>query len=102
MAILSTIAEGSPFSAAAIVHPAMIEPEEATKIKVPFAFLASNGENKEEVDAFESKLTVPHLVKWYDQIHGWMAARSDLSDSNVKEAYESGYKKLLHFFTENF
>lgn len=102
MAILSTVADSNPFSAAAIVHPAMIQPDEAPKLKVPFAFLASKDEDEGEVNEFKSKLAVPHLVERYsEQIHGWMAARSDLSDDGVKKAYEKGYKQLIHFFGEH-
>ncbi|KAM3534632.1 hypothetical protein MY4038_002044 [Beauveria bassiana] len=89
----------NPFAAAASVHPAMIDATDAPGIKVPFILLASGDEPAEDVKKFEDALTVPkHVETFPDQIHGWMAARSDLSDDRVKAEYERGYKTLLTFF----
>lgn len=90
------------FSAAAEAHPAMVDPSDAEKITIPICMLASGDEDVEAVKAFESKLTVPHFVDTYpDQIHGWMAARSDLENPTVKKEYERGYQALLKFFGEH-
>ncbi|TWU75215.1 hypothetical protein ED733_005210 [Metarhizium rileyi] len=99
VATISTKADKSPFEAIAAVHPAMIDPADAQGIKVPMALLASGDEPAEDVKKFEETLTVPkHVEIFKDQIHGWMAARSDLSKDRVKEEYERGYKVLLSFF----
>lgn len=64
--------------------------------------LASGDESAEDVKKFEAALTVPKYVETFpDQIHGWMAARSDLSSSRVKEEYIRGYKTVLTFFANN-
>lgn len=69
-------AEGTPFKAAALVHPAMVDPEDAKKVVIPVALLPSGDEDKEAVSKWEESAKVKTLVKWYsDQIHGWMAAR---------------------------
>ncbi|KAM4065199.1 dienelactone hydrolase family protein [Hirsutella rhossiliensis] len=100
---LSVKADSNPFSVAASVHPAMVDPADADGIKVPMILLASKEESKEDVKKFEDALKVPKYVEIFpDQIHGWMAARADLSDDRVKHEYERGYKTLLEFFSRHF
>lgn len=77
----------------------MVDPADAEGLTVPFALLASKDEDVTAVKQFEEGLKVPHHVETFaDQIHGWMAARSDLTNDRVKEEYERGYKTLLEFF----
>ncbi|KIN01563.1 hypothetical protein OIDMADRAFT_19348 [Oidiodendron maius Zn] len=90
------------FNAGAECHPAMVDPSDALKIKIPLCMLASKDENPEDVKQFEANLTGPkHVEIFADQIHGWMAARSDLEDPRVKQEYERGYKTLLEFFAKH-
>lgn len=59
-------------------------------------------EPADDVKSFEANLTVPNHVEIFDdQIHGWMAARSNLDDARVKSEYERGYKTLLEFFAKH-
>jgi dienelactone hydrolase len=91
--------EGTPFKAAAACHPAMVAAGDAPGITIPFAMLPSGDEPNHDVAAWEKGLKVPHIVEWFpDQIHGWMAARSNLEDEKVKKEYERGYKTVLDFF----
>jgi hypothetical protein len=100
---LTLKASTNPFSAGAAAHPAMVDPADAEGLTVPFALLASQDENQEDVKKFEAALKVPHHVETFaDQIHGWMAARSNLEDERVKAEYERGYKTLLDFFGKQF
>jgi len=93
---------GTPFKAAAACHPAMIDPADAPKVTIPIAILPSKDEDKDAVSKYEKELKVKHVVEWFpDQVHGWMAARSNLDDAKVKQEYERGYKLLLDFFHEN-
>ncbi|MCJ1311232.1 hypothetical protein MMC25_004903 [Agyrium rufum] len=86
------------FSAVAEVHPAMVDANDAKAITVPICMLASGHENADDVKAFKEALKVPnHVETFQDQVHGWMAARGDLSDARVREEYERGYKILLDF-----
>ncbi|ETS77822.1 hypothetical protein PFICI_09884 [Pestalotiopsis fici W106-1] len=86
------------FKAGVECHPAMVEPEDAKKIKIPLCMLASKDEPVEDVKKFEQNLSGPkHVESFSDQIHGWMAARSDLEDSRVKEEYTRGYKTVVEF-----
>ncbi|KAK1701442.1 dienelactone hydrolase [Colletotrichum godetiae] len=103
--VVSLVASGdkNPFKVAAEIHPAMVEPEDAKGIKIPLIMLASQDEPEEDVKKFEANLNVTkHVETFKDQIHGWMAARSDLEDSRVKEEYTRGYKTVLEFFEKNF
>lgn len=94
--------KGTPFGAAAACHPAMVDPEDAPKVTIPIALLPSKDEDKEAVEKYKEALKVKNMVKYYpDQIHGWMAARSDLEDEKVKKQYEDGYRTVLHWFHEN-
>jgi len=77
----------------------MVDPNDASGIQVPFVLLASKEEPADTVKKFEQTLSVPnHVETFADQIHGWMAARSDLSDARVKDEYVRGYKTVLEFF----
>lgn len=94
-----TSGSNTPFTVAASCHPAMVDPSEAADITVPFCLLASKDEDAEAVSSFESALKGDkHVETFTDQIHGWMAARSNLEDAHVKKEYERGYKTLLQFF----
>ena len=91
----------NPFAVAAAAHPALIDPAGAEKISVPYILLASGEDPADTVKEFESMLKVPHYVETFaDQVHGWMAARADLSNPRVKEEYGRGYKTLLDFFSK--
>jgi dienelactone hydrolase len=80
----------------------MVDPADAVGIKVPLILLASGDESPEDVKKFEANLTGPKYVETFpDQIHGWMAARSDLEDPKVKSEYERGYKTVLEFFRKH-
>jgi dienelactone hydrolase len=97
-----TSLENTPFKAAAACHPAMVAAGDAPGITIPYAMLPSKDESKDDVEKWEKGLKVPHLVEWFpSQIHGWMAARGDLEDADVKKEYERGYKTLLDFFHDH-
>jgi hypothetical protein len=68
--------EGTPFTVAAEVHPAMVDPEDAKHIKIPVCILPSKDEDVDAIKSFKENLTVDnHVETFSDQIHGWMAAR---------------------------
>ncbi|QDS70572.1 hypothetical protein FKW77_010520 [Venturia effusa] len=94
--------QGTPFKAAAAVHPAMVDPADAPKVAIPIAVLPSKDEDKEAIAAYSKALKVENVVEFFPtQVHGWMAARSDLEDAGVKKEYERGYKLLLDFFHQH-
>ncbi|KAI0850873.1 Alpha/Beta hydrolase protein [Daldinia vernicosa] len=89
------------FRAGVEAHPAMVDPADAEKIKVPLALLASKDEPPEDVKKFEQNLKVPkHVEIFGDQIHGWMAARSDLENERVRAEYIRGYETVLKFLSK--
>lgn len=99
---LSVSKPDSPFKIAAECHPAMVDPKDAENIKIPLIMLASKDEPVDDVKAFEKALPgTKHVEIFDDQIHGWMAARSDLKDKRVQEEYTRGYKTVLGFFGKN-
>lgn len=86
----------------AVAHPAMVDPAEADSISVPHLLLASGEEDAEAVGEFGARLKVPHRIETFaDQVHGWMAARADLSDEHVRQEYLRGYQIVLDFFGEH-
>ncbi|KAI1090942.1 hypothetical protein F5B19DRAFT_503467 [Rostrohypoxylon terebratum] len=102
VASLITSGDSNFFQIAAAAHPAMVDPAEAEGVKVPFILLASGEEPAETVKEFESKLKVPkHVETFSDQVHGFMAARADLSNPRVREEYARGYQTVLDFFSKN-
>ena len=61
--------------------------------------LPSKDENADDVQKFSDGLKVDKYIETFaDQIHGWMAARSDLEDKRVAEEYRRGYETVLKFF----
>jgi len=101
IAILSS-QEGTPFSAASVMHPAMIDPADAPKVTIPIAVLPSGDEDKDALTNFQKALKVKNILEWFPtQLHGWMAARADLSNEEVKSEYKRGYQILLDFFHQN-
>jgi len=90
------------FKAAVQCHPAMVDPEDATKVQIPMCVLPSKDEPAEDMKKYEDNLTVKkHVETFSDQVHGWMAARADLKDKHSKDEYERGYKVALTFFHDN-
>ncbi|KAI0104354.1 Alpha/Beta hydrolase protein [Daldinia grandis] len=90
------------FKAGVEAHPAMVDPADAENIKVPLALLASKDEPPEDVKKFEQNLKGPkHVETFSDQIHGWMAARSDLENERVKAEYTRGYEIVLKFLSKH-
>lgn len=80
----------------------MVDPNDAPAIKIPLALLASKDEDVDAVAKFEAALTTPkHVETFSDQIHGWMAARADLSDERVASEYKRGYSVALKFLSEH-
>lgn len=71
-----TSQSGTPFSAAAEVHPAMVDANDAKGVTIPLCMLASGDENPDDVEKFKNNLSVAnHVETFKDQVHGWMAAR---------------------------
>lgn len=98
IACLASMQASSVFKAAIQCHPAMLASQDAHSVTVPMAVLASKDENRKDVRSFCNNLRVPNFVETFPtQIHGWMAARSNLQDPMVRKEYERGYRITLDF-----
>jgi len=96
--------ESTPFDAAAIIHPAMLSADDASKLTIPLALYPSKDDPKDEYDKIVSILAKKPFAsncdhKYYSEMfHGWAAARADLKNEDNKKAYEDVYGKLVNFF----
>lgn len=94
--------EGSLFKAAVSCHPGMLKNEDAARVTIPFAILASKDEPAEEVASFAAHLKVPKYIETFPtQIHGWMSARGNLGNPEVLREYERGYRTAVKFLAEH-
>ncbi|KAI1391993.1 alpha/beta-hydrolase [Hypoxylon trugodes] len=99
---LVTSQASTGFSAGVEVHPAFVDPSDAENIKIPLALLASKDETPEDVEKFAKNLKGPSYIETFgDQIHGWMAARSNLEDERVRAEYTRGYETVLKFLAKH-
>lgn len=95
------------FEATAVVHPAMLQADDATSLTAPIMLLASKDEDAKEVKAFEAAVPkgavkdASHFETYTNMHHGWAAARADLSTQEKKDVYSETYEKLSGFFTKN-
>ncbi|KAL4973316.1 hypothetical protein BDW66DRAFT_162181 [Aspergillus desertorum] len=100
--VLASGAENKTFKAAVQCHPAMLDPNDAKGVNIPMALLASKDEKPDDVSQFGANLKVDHYVETFPtQIHGWMAARSQLEDEQVRKEYERGYQTALDFLAKH-
>lgn len=100
-------AEGTPFVAAAQIHPAMVDPSDAEKFVIPHFTLATKDEDKAAIEGVEKavKGSATEAVKekskvlyWDGTFHGFMAARANLEDKENLEYYKKGYTELVSWF----
>ncbi|KAF9015456.1 dienelactone hydrolase [Cyathus striatus] len=102
--VISSSGKDTPFSSAAIVHPAMLSGEDAKELVIPFALYVSKDEPVDEYNAIVDILSKNAYAskndhKSYDNMfHGWAAARGDLKDTENKKEYEDVYERLVNFF----
>lgn len=93
--------EGTPFSSAASCHPAMVDAADAPKITIPILSIPSKDEDKDAHDKYEQALKVKKRVEWFNNdIHGFMAARSNLDNDSERTSYEKAYSILSDWFKE--
>ncbi|TYJ58781.1 hypothetical protein B9479_000617 [Cryptococcus floricola] len=88
------------------VHPTFPAPEDAEKINVPALIISTSGEDKSVIDAIEkgveAKNPGKNVFKHYaDQVHGFAAARADLSGGDTLAAYVEAYQLIVKFLKEH-
>jgi dienelactone hydrolase len=123
---LISLAESEPFNAGAIVHPAMIAPEDGENLKVPLGFFPSVDEPKDVIQQIKVAMdkkdwSAKNEYHHYDTVyvpafmpcnlkaqaliishHGWAAARADLKHEENLKQFEDVYKRLAEYFAKNF
>jgi len=93
----------TPWKVSAQSHPGMLDAADAAKVTIPMCVLGSEEEKAEDLEAFGNALKEEkHIERFDDQLHGWMSARADLADEEVRKEYERGYKTVLEFFAKHF
>lgn len=102
IASLSAGKDNKIFKAAVQCHPAMVDPNDAKQVNIPMAMLASKDEPAADVQGFKANLQVPnHIETFPSQIHGFMAARGNLEDEEVRKEYQRGYQTVLSFLQQH-
>ncbi|BFZ56866.1 hypothetical protein PYCC9005_003915 [Savitreella phatthalungensis] len=91
------------FKGTAVVHPAMVDPNDAKNITNPYLLLASKDEPADDIKAFEQALPddvrAKSTVKTYgDMHHGWAAARADLNNDDNKKRFGEAWEEVANFF----
>jgi len=94
----------TPLDAVAMVHPAMLSSDDATKLTVPLAMYITKDESTEEYNKINDIISKkPFASKsdsknYTDMFHGFAAARADLKNQENKTEFENVYGKLVTFF----
>lgn len=97
-----TSKQNTPWAVAVQSSPAKMDAEDAKALTIPFGTLASQGEDKDVVEAFDKAQTTPKMVhRFHDRVHGFMSARSNLKEPEEVKAYEKGYQLTLDFFDKH-
>lgn len=83
--------------------PSAIDPDDADRVAVPVLLLPSAGEPRPEIEALYARLEAArpgtNKLKWYDEsVHGWAAARADLSDAKQADKFKEAYEDFAEFF----
>ncbi|OXG39112.1 hypothetical protein J010_07070 [Cryptococcus neoformans] len=87
------------------VHPTFPAPDDVDRINVPLAMLSSSGEDMNVINAIikgvESKNPGKNFFKHFpEQVHGFAAARGDLSGGATTEAYAEAYRLIVKFLKD--
>lgn len=76
VSLVAAAGDASPLAVAAQSSPARLDPEEAKKVTIPMAVLASAGEDADVVRRYGDSLQGEKYVETFGgQVHGWMSAR---------------------------
>ncbi|KTW28173.1 hypothetical protein T552_02032 [Pneumocystis carinii B80] len=95
---------GDELKSVAMIHPAMVDPKDAANLKVPVCSLLSKDEPVDQCNEFEKIVKTKSfadacIFKTFDTMHhGFMAARSDLTNSENVANFREGVKVLINFF----
>jgi dienelactone hydrolase len=77
--------------------PALVDPSEAPNVAFPVLIQLSQDEPLDEFKKYQAGLKVTNQLEIFDQPHGWMSARADFRDAEMKKQYEKGYQQAADF-----
>jgi len=95
--------DSTPLDAVAIIHPAMLSSDDATKLTVPLAMYITKDEPVDEYDKINAIISKKPFASKSDSknygnmFHGFAAARADLENKENKKEFEDVYEKLATF-----
>ncbi|KTW29453.1 uncharacterized protein T551_02069 [Pneumocystis jirovecii RU7] len=105
LSVLSGGCYSDKINSVAMIHPAMVDSNDADNLKVPICNIISKDEPLDDCNTFEEIIrTKPFskdcIFKTFSTMHhGFMAARSDLTNSENVEKFREGIKILISFFS---
>ncbi|KAH6722578.1 hypothetical protein BKA61DRAFT_667314 [Leptodontidium sp. MPI-SDFR-AT-0119] len=103
--VAMTSGKDTVWKVSAQAHPSELDAAEVKQIEIPHIILASEREDLDVVAECKRFLEVERKTGVVDtygtQLHGWMAARADLADENIRKEYLRGYTQLAEFFHKN-
>jgi len=100
--------DDSIFNGIAMMHPAMLGPDDGEKLAVPLGMFISKDEPKDDCEKIMKSLedkpfAAKNMYKYYPTMfHGWAAARANLEDPENKKQFEDVYARLQEFFAGAF
>ncbi|WVR04030.1 hypothetical protein IAU60_001029 [Kwoniella sp. DSM 27419] len=88
-------------------HPTFPAPEDGDSINVPVCLFPTSGEDMSVINKIQEKVDAKmpgkNVVKHYpDEVHGFMAARGDLSGGKSTDAYAEAYQIAAKFLKDIF
>jgi len=104
---ISSGSAGTPLDAVALVHPAMLNANDAAKLTIPLAMYISKDESVEEYNKINDIISKKPFASKSDSkiytnmFHGFAAARANLENEENKKEFEDVYGKLVAFFGTN-
>ncbi|KAJ1960471.1 hypothetical protein GGI12_003783 [Dipsacomyces acuminosporus] len=102
--VVSALAELDGFAGGAVVHPALLVPEDFEKVNAPFLVLPSREEPdfSKEFALVKAKAFGPKcdMVRFDDMHHGFCGARGDWSKPDQAKRANDAIKLLVKFFND--
>ncbi|KAG5437198.1 hypothetical protein PCK2_001022, partial [Pneumocystis canis] len=104
LSVLCGASYANEIKSVAMIHPAMVDPNDAHHLKVPICSLISKDEVITDCDTFENIVKTKSfsekcVFKTFNTMHhGFMAARSDLTNNENIACFREGVHILKTFF----
>ncbi|WFC98349.1 carboxymethylenebutenolidase [Malassezia yamatoensis] len=100
--------DGTPYSALVLIHPSLLEPEDAKKIAIPTANFTSSQEDNDVIRAFNAEAkSNPSIGSTFityhypDAHHGFAGARANLDDNSLRASFQDVYQRTAKFLLQH-